>query len=142
MATFKAFEDIEAWQKARDLVRRVYHISQGSEFSRDYALKDQMRRAAISIMSNIAEGFERNGNKEFIHFLSIAKGSAGEVRSQLYVALDQRYIDKDRVCFIDRSSRRDFQIDGRAHELSEDKRSQGLEVSRKPGNTELVTLNS
>lgn len=94
MATFKAFEDIDAWQKARDLVRRVYHISRESEFSRDYALKDQMRRAAISIMSNIAEGFERNGNKEFIHFLSIAKGSAGEVRSQLYVALDQRYIDK------------------------------------------------
>jgi four helix bundle protein len=93
MSTFKKFEDIAAWQKARELTKQVYRATGRGAFSSDYGLKDQIRRASVSIMSNIAEGFERNGTGEFVQFLATAKGSAGEVRSQLYVALDQRYID-------------------------------------------------
>jgi four helix bundle protein len=92
MATFERFEDIEAWKKARSLVNMVYELTGASEFGRDYGLKDQIRRAAVSVLSNIAEGFEREGNAEFCRFLGIAKGSCGEVRAQLYVAVDQRYI--------------------------------------------------
>lgn len=94
MSTFKSFEEINAWQRARDLTSRVYQISSEGDFARDYGLRDQMRRACISIMSNIAEGYERSGTKEFVQFLSVAKGSVGEVRSQLYVALDQGYISE------------------------------------------------
>lgn len=92
MATFQKFEDIDSWQKARELTREIYQISSVATFSKDYALREQIRRASVSIMSNIAEGYERSGTGEFVHFLSMAKGSAGEVRSQLYVALDQKYI--------------------------------------------------
>ena len=88
MTAITRFEDIQAWQQARALARLVYAVTAQGEFARDFALRDQIRRAAISVLSNIAEGFERGGNKEFRHFLSIAKGSAGEVRAQLYVALD------------------------------------------------------
>ncbi|HEX5704469.1 MAG TPA: four helix bundle protein [Pyrinomonadaceae bacterium] len=95
MSTFKRFEDIAAWQKSRQLTKEIYGLTSQKEFSRDFALKDQIRRASVSIMSNIAEGFERNGSGEFTRFLAIAKGSAGEVRSQLYVALDQSYITRD-----------------------------------------------
>lgn len=94
MATFHTFEDINAWQSGRELTRHVYHVSRQGDFAQDYALRDQIRRAAISITSNIAEGFERDSTAAFLHFLSIAKGSAGEVRSQLYVALDEGYIDR------------------------------------------------
>ncbi len=82
------FEEIEVWKKARELTRLIYQASADGTFSKDFGLRDQIRRAAVSVMSNIAEGFERDGNKEFIQFLSIAKGSSGEVRAQLYVALD------------------------------------------------------
>jgi four helix bundle protein len=92
VSTFKSFEEINAWQRARDLTRRIYQISSEGHFARDYGLRDQMRRACISIMSNIAEGHERSGTKEFVQFLSVAKGSVGEVRSQLYIALDQEYL--------------------------------------------------
>lgn len=92
MATIEKFEDILAWQKGRDLTKAVYEYSSRGPFSRDFALRDQIRRAAISITSNIAEGFERDGNRELIQFLSHSKGSCGEVRSQLYVALDQNYL--------------------------------------------------
>jgi four helix bundle protein len=92
LSTFKSIEEIEVWQKARILVGEIYQISNQNEFSKDFALKNQIRKAVVSIMSNIAEGFERSGNKEFIQFLSISKGSIGEVRSQLYVAMDQGYI--------------------------------------------------
>jgi four helix bundle protein len=85
---------MNAWQRARDLTKRVYQISSEGQFARDFGLRDRMRKACISIMSNIAEGFERSGTKEFIQFLSVAKGSVGEVRSQLYVALDQKYISE------------------------------------------------
>lgn len=95
LATIERFEDIEAWQKARNLTRQIYAVSNDGAFSRDFGLRDQIRRAAVSIMSNIAEGFERGSNKEFIQFLFIAKGSAGEARSQLYVALDLGYIGKE-----------------------------------------------
>ncbi len=93
MAGIEKFEDIEAWQEARNLTQTIYALSSNGNFSKDFALKDQVRRAAVSIMSNIAEGFERRGDREFHHFLSIAKASSGELRSQLYVALDQHYMD-------------------------------------------------
>ncbi len=94
MATIKRFEDIEAWKKGRELIRVVYKASSAAPFSRDFALRYQGRRAAVSIASNIAEGFERDGRKEFLQFLSLAKGSCGELRSQLYNAADQSYISK------------------------------------------------
>lgn len=95
MATFKKFEDISAWQKSRELTREIYAVTGQGTFARDFGLKDQIRRAGVSIMSNIAEGFERSGTGEFMQFLATAKGSAGEVRSQLYVAFDQGYITKE-----------------------------------------------
>lgn len=90
----KYFEEIEAWQIARELTKAVYAVVQSSSFSHDFGLRDQIRRASVSIMANIAEGFERDGNKEFVQYLSQAKGSSAEVRSHLYVALDARYIDQ------------------------------------------------
>jgi four helix bundle protein len=86
----KNFEDLEIWKDARLLTRGIYQLTKDLKFSKDFALRDQIRRAAVSIMSNIAEGFERGGNQEFVQFLYVA--SCGEVRSQLYVAVDQSYI--------------------------------------------------
>lgn len=94
MAKIVRFEDIEAWKIARELTRDVYRITSGGLFAKDFGLCNQIRKASVSIMSNIAEGFERDGNREFCNFLSIAKGSTGEVKSQLYVALDQNYISE------------------------------------------------
>ena len=94
MGTFKSFEEIEAWRKARELIREIYNVSKRGDFSKDFALRDQIRRAGISIMSNIAEGFDRGGTKEFFQFLAIAKGSTGEVRTHLYIACDQEYLTK------------------------------------------------
>lgn len=88
MAKIERFEDIEAWQKGRELTRIIYKITSQGDIAKDFALKDQLRRASISIMANIAEGFEREGNKEFKQFLAMAKGSVGELKSHLYVALD------------------------------------------------------
>ena len=95
MAKITRFEDIESWKKARELAKSVYGITLKDRFSRDFGLRDQIRRAAVSVLSNIAEGFERDGDREFIQFLSLAKGSCGEVRAQLYVALDQEYLDEE-----------------------------------------------
>jgi len=95
MVKISRFEDIEAWKKARELTKKIYEITAQGNLARDFALKDQLRRAAISIMANIAEGFEREGNKEFKQFLAMAKGSVGEVKAQLYVALDASYLDSD-----------------------------------------------
>jgi four helix bundle protein len=92
MAGIKRFEELEVWKLARELTNLIYRATASGEFSRDFGLKDQIRRSAVSILSNIAEGFERGGDKEFIQFLAIAKGSCGETRAQLYVALDQKYI--------------------------------------------------
>ena len=94
MATFTSFEDIEAWQKAHELARALYRVTGDGAFSKDFGLRDQIRRAGVSVMSNVAEGFERGGNGEFVHFLSIAKGSAGEVRAQLILARDLGYLDE------------------------------------------------
>ena len=95
MATVRQFEDLHVWQNARRMVAAIYTISKARAFNADFGLRDQIRRAAVSTMSNIAEGFERGTRKEFIPFLNIAKGSNGEVRSQLQVALDQKYIDEN-----------------------------------------------
>lgn len=94
MAAFTKFEDIEAWIKARELCKLVYELTQKEKFSKDYSLRDQIRRSSGSIMDNIAEGFERGGKKEFIQFLFIAKSSSAETKSQLYRALDYEYISK------------------------------------------------
>lgn len=88
----KSFEELPVWRKARVLVNSVYGLTGKESFSRDFSLVDQIRRASVSAMSNIAEGFERGSNAEFMHFLYIAKGSAGETRTQLYIALDQGYV--------------------------------------------------
>ena len=95
MATFKMFEEINAWKNGRTLVNDVYAMTGRGAFAKDFGLRDQIQRAAVSICSNIAEGFERRGNKEFIKFLWIAKGSAAEVASQLYHAKDLGYITED-----------------------------------------------
>ena len=95
MATFKCFEELECWKKARELTGCIYRVSGRGQFARDFGLKDQIRRASVAVMSNIAEGSDRDGNAEFIQFLSIAKGSAAEVRAQLYVSLDQSYISEE-----------------------------------------------
>ena len=90
------FEDIDAWKEARKLVNSVYEaITNNPRFNKDYRLINQIQGAAVSVMSNIAEGFSRRGNKEFIQFLFISKSSAAEVQSQLYVALDQKYITQE-----------------------------------------------
>ena len=93
MSVFASFEELEVWRVARKAVREVYTLTKSPAFAADFGLRDQLRRASVSIVSNIAEGFERSGNAEFIRFLYIAKGSAGEARAQLYLALDLGYID-------------------------------------------------
>ena len=95
MSKIERFEDIKAWQQARSLVKEVYQATGEGKFAKDFSLKDQSRRAAVSIISNIAEGFSRQTDKEFVQFLHIAKGSTSEVKSQLYVALDLRYISQE-----------------------------------------------
>jgi four helix bundle protein len=94
MSTIKRFEDLEIWKMARDISKNVYEVTRKESIKYDFSLIDQLRRSSGSIMDNIAEGFERDGSKEFIQFLSISKGSSGETRSQLYRAIDQHYIDE------------------------------------------------
>ena len=94
MGTIKLFEEFDVWLTGRDIARRIYSLTRQEGFARDFALIDQIRRAGISIMSNIAEGYESQTKRTFVRHLAIAKGSAGEVRSQLYVALDQNYITR------------------------------------------------
>ena len=94
MRKIERFEELIAWQKARELTRAIYEVTRQGAFAKDFGLSGQIQRAAVSIMSNIAEGFERGGDKEFVQFIAQAKGSSAEVRAQLYVALDQGYIDK------------------------------------------------
>lgn len=92
MATFQRFEDIIAWQKARILCQIIKPLTERESFSRDFKLKDQILSSSGSVMDNIAEGYERQTNKEFVYFLFVSKGSCGEVRSQAYRALDYKYI--------------------------------------------------
>ena len=96
MKKIERFEDLIAWQKARELTRGVYQVTREGSFARDFGLSGQIQRASVSIMSNIAEGFERGGRGEFHQFLSTAKASCAEVRSQLYVALDIDYLDQSK----------------------------------------------
>ena len=95
MAIFKRFEDIVAWQKARRAANFIYKITAEGQFAKDYGLRDQIRRAGVSIMANIAEGYGRRSDKEFSNFLNIAHGSVAEVQSHLYIALDLAYIKQD-----------------------------------------------
>lgn len=95
MTTAKQFEDLEVWQGAKDLTNLIYKHSTEGAFSRDFGLRDQMRRASVSIMSNIAEGFEGQTQAVFIKYLDYAKGSAGELRAQLYIARDQGYLGEE-----------------------------------------------
>ena len=95
MATANRFEELEVWQKAKELTNLIYRVSSSGALSRDFGLRDQMRRAAVSIMSNIAEGFESQTQATFIQYLGHTKGSAGELRSQLYIAVEQNYITQD-----------------------------------------------
>ena len=93
MATVERFEDLVIWQLAREVCNDIYNLIESTSLGKNYALKEQMDRCSGSVMDNIAEGFERNGNKEFIQFLSVAKASCGELRSQLYRTLDRKHID-------------------------------------------------
>lgn len=95
MGTIKRFEDIQAWKSARKLVASVYNITNRKPFSKDFALRDQIRKAAGSTMHNIAEGFDAGSDAEFIRFLGYARRSTSEIQSQLYAAKDQQYIDQD-----------------------------------------------
>ena len=94
LSKIERFEDLIAWQKARELMRSIYQVSRQGAFAKDFELSRQIQRAAVSIMSNIAEGFERGGRGEFHQFLSTAKASCAEVRSQRYVALDVGYLNQ------------------------------------------------
>ena len=97
MATFRQFEDIQAWKDSIALAEAVYAASRQGSFAKDFGSRDQMRRAAVSVSSNIAEGFERMSKQEFVRFLSIAKGSAGELRSQLHLARRLGYLTEERA---------------------------------------------
>jgi four helix bundle protein len=94
MAKIEKFEDIQSWQKARILTLEIYKITSTEGFSKDFGLRDQIRRASVSIMANIAEGFGRKSNKDFAHFLVIAHASTAEVQSHLYVSLDLKYVEQ------------------------------------------------
>jgi four helix bundle protein len=97
MATFSRLEDIQVWQKARQLTKKIYEATSDGKFAQDYGLRGQIQRAGVSIMANIAEGFGRRSDKEFANFLNMAHGSAAEAQSHLYVALDLNYITES--CF-------------------------------------------
>lgn len=129
MAVIRRVEDIQAWQKASVLVRAIYEVSDQRALLKDYALRDQLRRSAISVISNIAEGFGRRTSKEFINFLSIAHGSVAELQSQLYVTLDLGYVSKPRFT----------ELYNLAEEIS--KMTQSL-MSYLQSNSQLATPNS
>src|SRR5690348_14636266 len=97
MGTIRKFEDLQIWQLARKLSVKVFHLTETGPSSKDYKFRDQIRTSAGSVMDNIAEGFERSGQFEFVNFLSISKGSSGETRSQLYRGIDQRYFPEDTI---------------------------------------------
>ena len=100
MATITKFEDLEIWQEARKLSKEIIFLSKNTELKKDFKFNAQIKDSSGSVMDNIAEGFERNGNLEFRQFLSIAKGSAGETRSQLYRAYDNNYIDEEKLKYL------------------------------------------
>ena len=95
MTDIRRFEDLEAWELGRELTNQVYRLTKSGPFAKDYSFTEQIRRAALSVMNNVAEGFDRGTNKDFVKFLFIARGSAAEVRSMLYIALDQGYLSQE-----------------------------------------------
>lgn len=114
MGTIKRFEDIEAWQLARELCSKINELIMSSDLAKDYSLRNQISAASGSIMDNIAEGYERDGSKEFRQFLSIAKGSCGEVRSQLYRMKDFGYVNESQF---DELYRKSVNISGKLSRL-------------------------
>ena len=104
MGRIERFENIEAWDAASKLTKRIYDLSNRGRFTKDFSLRDQLRRAVVSVMANIAEGYERGGDKEFQQFLSTAKASCAEVRSHLYVAFDQQYLTEPDFAALKRDS--------------------------------------
>ena len=108
----EAFEDLIAWQKPRELTKTVYEVTRQGAFAKDYGLSGQIQRAAVSIMSNIAEGFERGNPREFHQFLSVAKASCAEVRSQLYVALDAAYLGEEQFRMLMRLAKETAKVVG------------------------------
>jgi four helix bundle protein len=91
----KSFEELKVWKDSREFVKSIYCLTSSEKFKKDFGLRDQIQRAAVSVLNNIAEGYERDNNKEFIKFLGYSKGSAGEIRSMLYIAYDLNYITKE-----------------------------------------------
>jgi four helix bundle protein len=112
MGEIKRFEDLDVWQEARIIVQHVYRATSDRDYSRDLSLRDQVRRAAVSMMANIAEWFSRRSNREFVQYLFIAKASAAEVQNHLYVALDQGYVSQEQF------QRLYDRIDRYAHQVS------------------------
>lgn len=113
MVSISRFEDLDVWKLAFENANIIYDLTLGESFCKDFALRDQIRRCAISVFSNIAEGFERDGNKEFINFLSIAKGSCGEMRAQALFAHHRQYIsDQDLTHLVERLIQTSNQISG------------------------------
>jgi four helix bundle protein len=144
MATAKRFEDLQVWQEARVLTRQTYKIANQPSFRKDFGLRDQITRAATSTMSNIAEGFERGSRKEFVQFLHVAKASIGEVRSQLYVARDQKYIDEGTFLEMLESmlslSRRLAKLIGYLQTFADNSRVRRLEHQTSPRNVPTFNL--
>ena len=101
----RRFEELEVWRKSRTVMREVYRMTASEAFGRDWSLRDQMRRSSVSIMSNIAEGFERQSRKEFARFIEIAKGSCGELRAQFYVAEDAGFLSEGEAGFMRKDAR-------------------------------------
>lgn len=137
----QSFEDLNVYKQARELTNKIYEITKESSFSKDYGLADQIRRASVSIMSNIAEGFERGTNTEFIHFLFIAKGSCGEVRSQLTIALDQKYIDENTYKNLVEKSRRISGMLGNLITYLKGSRFRGSKFKRPPAKSIAEEIN-
>ncbi len=123
MSKIERFEDVIAWQKARVLTREIYKVTRQSNFARDFGLSSQIQRAAVSVMSNIAEGFERAGLGERVQFVSIAKASCAEVRSQLYIALDVEYISPEQFNDLITKSEEIGRMLGKLHSVLSDKRN-------------------
>lgn len=118
----KYFEDLEVWKLAREITKQIYALTKKKAFAKDYGLVDQIRRASVSVMSNISEGFERGGNQEFRQFLYVAKGSCGEVRCQLYVALDQNYItEKEMVEIVEKLKKLSIMLNNLIQSLKKSK---------------------
>jgi len=133
MPTITRFEDIEAWKTARELTRMVYAIAEQGQFAKDFGLKNQIQRASVSVMSNLAEGFESRTQAQFLEYLGRSKASAGEVRCQLYIALDLKYLTQDQFNQVfdlaDKSSRQIARFMGylETHPQSHHVREEGSE---------------